>query len=568
MTASLRSFLMAALLGACAAAQPGPPPEFGRGGFGGRGPRGGVQEETKLVSRFDKNNDGWLNAAERKEARDHLATQPRRGPFGRGGRGPGGPPQFGPGGFGPGGFGPGGPPPDPSGRPLAGPGGPPPFGPGGPPPFARGPQTPPEPGKKLAPSDVRVYGSEPLYDVKALRTLFLEFENADWEKELADFYRSDVEVPATLTVDGKRYPDTGVHFRGMSSYMMTPEGRKRSLNLSLDFIRKNQNLGGYRTLNLLNSNGDPTFLRAVLFLEIARSYIPAPKANYMRVVINGENWGVYVSAQQFNSDFVKEWFKTTAGARWKVPGSPGGGGGLAYLGDDPAAYKRVYEIKSKDDEKSWAAVIRLCKILNETPADKLEAALEPVLDIDGALKFLALDKALLNSDGYWTRASDYNLYQDVKGRFHLIPHDANETMREPEGPGFGRFGGGEGGVKVDPFAGANDPNKALLNKLLAVPSLRARYLGYIRHIAENWLSWDRIGRMAREYQAVIAADVKDDTRKLYSTEAFSNGVAGIIEAGDFRGPGPASMSLKSFVEQRREYLLGHPDVSKAALPAP
>ena len=33
-----------------------------------------------------------------------------------------------------------------------------------------------------------------------LRTLFLEFESADWEKELADFYHTDVEVPAKLTV--------------------------------------------------------------------------------------------------------------------------------------------------------------------------------------------------------------------------------------------------------------------------------------------------------------------------------------------------------------------------------
>ena len=77
-----------------------------------------------------------------------------------------------------------------------------------------------------------------------LRTLFLEFENADWEKELADFKNTDVEVPAKLTVDGKTYPDVGVHFHGMSSFMMVEEGRKRSLVLSLDFIHPDQALGG------------------------------------------------------------------------------------------------------------------------------------------------------------------------------------------------------------------------------------------------------------------------------------------------------------------------------------
>ena len=63
-----------------------------------------------------------------------------------------------------------------------------------------------------------------------------------------------------------------------------------------------------------------------------------------------------------------------------------------------------------------------------------------MLDIDGALKFLALEMALVNTDGYWTRASDYNIYQDVKGRFHVIPHDMNEALIN-EGGGRGRGAG-------------------------------------------------------------------------------------------------------------------------------
>ena len=98
-------------------------------------------------------------------------------------------------------------------------------------------------------------------------------------------------------------------------------------------------LNGYRTLNLLNANGDATFVRGVLFSEIARAYIPAPRINHMRVVINGESWGIYLNAQQFNKDFLRDNFSTENGARWKVPGSPGGRGGMEYLGDDVAAYK-------------------------------------------------------------------------------------------------------------------------------------------------------------------------------------------------------------------------------------
>jgi hypothetical protein len=100
------------------------------------------------------------------------------------------------------------------------------------------------PGPKLKPSDVKSYADEPLYDMGVLRTLFLDFENADWEKELADFYHTDVEIPAKLTVDGKVYRDVGVHFRGQSSFMSVPEGRKRSIGLTINYVHGDQRLLG------------------------------------------------------------------------------------------------------------------------------------------------------------------------------------------------------------------------------------------------------------------------------------------------------------------------------------
>jgi spore coat protein CotH len=188
----------------------------------------------------------------------------------------------------------------------------------------------------LKPSDVKTYANEPLYDPAVLRTLFIEFDEADWEKELADFYHTDVEVPAKLTVDGKVYREVGVHFRGQSSYMSVPEGRKRSIGLTINYVHDDQRLLGYRSLNLLNAAGDPTFMRTALYHYVARQYIPAPKANWVRLVINGESWGVYTNEQQFNKEFLKENFKSSKGARWKVRGNPGARGGLEYFGEKEA----------------------------------------------------------------------------------------------------------------------------------------------------------------------------------------------------------------------------------------
>ncbi len=696
--AGISTLLLFTVVTTFAQAQDGPPngEPGGPGGFGG-GPMGGVQANRELVKDFDKDGDGLLNAAERKAARDFLAKEAAQGRGQRRG-----------------------------------------FGrPGG---FGNGGGTTATPGPKVSPGDGKNYpASTPLYDSLTLRTLFLEFEDKDWEKELEDFHKTDVLVPAKLTVDGRTYPDVGIHFRGMSSYGMVGTGQKRSLNLSLDYADAQQNLYGYRTLNLLNGHEDPTFLRSVLFYDVARQYLPAPKANFVKVVINGESWGIYVNVEQFNKDFVKEWFATKKGARWKVPGSPGGRGSLAYLGDDPAPYKKIYEIKSKDDAKSWNDLIHLTKVLKETPADQLEKALEPILDVDGALRFLALDNALINNDGYWIRTSDYSIYEDEKGRFHVLPQDANETFVKPGGPGFGgggpggpsgpggpgrqggrggfgpgmmiapqllaqadkdgdgkvtreefatladtwfdrldtektgklsqeefiarlgtvlpppqfmapdgqpqpggpnrpgnpgggpgggfgparmtgpgwftaldgnkdgsltrtelkdtfsrwatewdtdkagslneeklraglnaalprpNFGGPGGmrgggmgpgrgggmggvnikGVELDPLLMANNADKVLISKLLAVPALRSRYLAYVRDIADRQLDWNRLGPVTEKYHALIAEEVKADTRKLESTEDFLKGLT----------EDSTAIGLKNFADQRRAYLL-------------
>jgi spore coat protein CotH len=197
-------------------------------------------------------------------------------------------------------------------------------------------------------------------------------------------------------------------------------------------------------------------MSTVLFSHIARQHIPAPKANFVKVVINGESWGVYVSAQQFNTEFLAENFKTTKGARWKVSGSPNGRGGLDFIGDDAEDYKARYEMKS-GNAKDWEALVELCRTLSTTPLDELEAALKPMLDIDSALWFLALDNALINNDGYWVRASDYSIYRDPKGVFHIIPHDMNEAfvgaMGGPMMGGGGPGGGGPGGFGGGPGFG-------------------------------------------------------------------------------------------------------------------
>ena len=133
------------------------------------------------------------------------------------------------------------------------------------------------------------------------------------------------------------------------------------------------------------------------------------------------------------------------------------------------------------------------------------------------------------------------------------------------GPGFGG-GPRVNGVELDPLLATNDMTKPLISKLLAVPSLRTRYLAYVKDIAQKWLDWNKVGPIAQKYHSLIAADVRADTRKLYSWDAFQTGLSGDTAEAGGRGPNQET-SLKSFTEKRQAYLLNRPDIKKAEIRA-
>ena len=209
-------------------------------------------------------------------------------------------------------------------------------------------------------------GSPSLYNAGTLRTLYLRFHHENWSEQMNAFYRTDIEVPADLIVDGKVYPEVGVHFRGTSSYF-TVNSEKKSFNIAVDYSKDGQRLYGYKTLNLLNGHVDGSFLREVLYNRISRDYIPAMKTNLVKLVINGENWGVYINLQQYNKDFLAEWFGTKDGVRWKV--GPGRGGALNYAGDDPTTYQETYQLKTNNVDDPWTDLIAFCEMLDETTSD-------------------------------------------------------------------------------------------------------------------------------------------------------------------------------------------------------
>ena len=161
----------------------------------------------------------------------------------------------------------------------------------------------------------------------------------------------------------------------------------------------------------------------------------------------------------------------------------------------------------------------------------------------------------MDDDGYIHKGGDYAIYQDVNGRFHLIPHDNNESFRFGRSGRGGPGGGGPGGWSwgeltngmVSPVAHEDNTARPLIKRLLSNPEWRARYLAHVQTVVDEWLDWEVLEPIIKEYQTLIDAEVQQDDKKLYSYQDFTTNT-------------PAD--LKRFVVQRREYLRNHSELNK------
>lgn len=392
------------------------------------------------------------------------------------------------------------------------------------------------------------------YDESVINTFELTFSQPNYWNLLLANAPSNTDLPATLTINGYTLPyPVGVRFKGQTSYMNTTNSQKKSFNISLDYQDQDQNYGGYKTFNLNNAFEDASFVREVLYYHFNRRHIPCAKANYVQLLINGENWGIYPNVQQLNMDFYGEWFMSKNGTNWRAlktvsgggggPGGPGGGFGagfssLNWLGWDTTVYKGYYVLKKAHKPNPWDDLVNTCNELNNPPLATLPETLKNHLDIDRTLWFLAHEIIFADDDSYAHKGGmDYYVYYEPEtGRIVPQEYDANTCMKINN-------------ANWSPFYHADDVKFALLNRLLAVPELRQRYLAHVRTIIAQSLEQTQADERIEYYYNLINTQVQNDTKKLYSYTAFNN----------------EKNVLKNFIQTRRNNLNANAEVNAAGL---
>ena len=152
----------------------------------------------------------------------------------------------------------------------------------------------------IAFSQLSLFSQNNFFSTDSIKEIRLHFYESNWDNILDSLYilGYNERILADLIIDGVSYDSVGVRYKGFSSASI--DRLKNPFNIKLDYIIEDQNHQGIDKIKLANGYQDPSFIREVLSYEIARKYLPSPKANYLNLYINDTLWGLYTNVEAIN----------------------------------------------------------------------------------------------------------------------------------------------------------------------------------------------------------------------------------------------------------------------------
>ena len=297
--------------------------------------------------------------------------------------------------------------------------------------------------------------------------------------------RNPIWKPCTLKFEDKVWYHVGVRFKGNSSLTSTWKSGIWKLPMRFDFDQfeddypeiENQRFFGFKKLSLASNYRDSSLLREKVVADIFRAAgVPAPRTAFYRLYVdhgNGlEYFGLYTMVEIPADTMLEKNFGNSDGNLYKPEGT-----GATFATYDEASFDK----ESNEDEADWSDVKALFDALHSDRSDAAawRASLEKTLNVDGFLRWLAVNMLIQNWDTYGRMSHNYYLYNNsADGLLNWIPWDNNEALKGSDGAGIG------GGAISLSLAEATD-SWPLIRYLADDPTYRAKYVSYIEETARG-----------------------------------------------------------------------------------
>ena len=401
--------------------------------------------------------------------------------------------------------------------------------------------------------------SQNIFDI-GIRNIQIFFSEPNWDDTLDLYYSNNLGqrlIADSIIIDGEVDEDVGIKYKGNSSY--NANNIKNPLNIKLDYMNNGQSIDSYNVLKLSNGFKDPSFVREILSYEIAREYMPAPKATYANVSINGNLIGLYVCVQSIDDDFTNENFYERKGPFFKaentnisVPAQCSQGPlGIWEYYNDTNCYQRAYEMQSTDD---W---YRLSEFLDTV--NNHFSYIEKVLDIDRTLWFMAFENLFVCLDGPINSIPhNFYLFQDNNKRFSPIIWDMNQA--------FGTFTNNlpppvanQDLQQLDIFHESSNSNNIMISKIFSSDQYKKMYVAHMKTIVNEFIVNDNYSIRAMELQQIINSTVSNDPNLFYSYSDFVSNINTSI--GNNIGLTELMNERVSFLQSLSEYTATPPTIN-------
>lgn len=243
---------------------------------------------------------------------------------------------------------------------------------------------------------------------------------------------SDTLYPATIHFKNawidEQVDSVGFRIRGNTSR----SSKKKSFKLSFNTFVPGRQFYGVDKLNLNGEHNDPSIIRSKLCWDLFQQIgVTASRAAHAAVYINNIYYGLYISVEHIDDEFLQNHFSDDSGNLWKClwPAD------LTYRGNNPANYypyhdaKRPYELITNLVEYNYKPLARLIRIINNTPDNLFADSLEKVLIVPTFLKYLVVNVMVGSWDDYWFLKNNFYLYHEPAiDKFHWIPYDYDNTF--------------------------------------------------------------------------------------------------------------------------------------------
>lgn len=261
------------------------------------------------------------------------------------------------------------------------------------------------------PSDEAAY----IFDQTTVRSYNLVIAQADLIT-LNSNPEAEMYVPGMLELEGKTYGPLSVRYKGsvgawrppcvLSPGNNLPKYGKCSIKVDFSKPDGTAKFFGVEKLNFHSMNPDDSMLRERLGYAMFREMgVASPRTAHARVLINGVLEGLFIVVENIDERFTRSRF------------SEGGRGNL-YKEIWPMFGEASMYITALENNSSQATAAGVQKMLDFKAAidDSAEAA-EAFLDRDYMLRYMAVDRVIINDDGIFHWWCEYGAQGNNTGQY-------------------------------------------------------------------------------------------------------------------------------------------------------